>query len=150
MGLRVCLVTPFAWSRPHDVNEHVAGVARELRALGHAVTVLAPSTRAADLIEGRRALLETRHAREDFARLFRGHMVAAQRTVDHEIAEASQALWLRHQAGEVGFDEYFRRKAQLEAQRAQPPPPERRNGSGPRDFGSIMKSLAIPSQNPPT
>jgi predicted metal-dependent phosphoesterase TrpH/glycosyltransferase involved in cell wall biosynthesis len=58
MGLRVCLVTPFAWSRPHDVNEHVAGIARELRALGHAVTVLAPSTRAADLIEGRRALLD--------------------------------------------------------------------------------------------
>ena len=46
MGLRVCLVTPFAWSRPHDVNEHVAGVARELRLLGHHVTVLAPSTRA--------------------------------------------------------------------------------------------------------
>ena len=58
MGLRVCLVTPFAWSRPHDVNEHVAGVARELRALGHHVTVLAPSTRASDLIEGRRALLD--------------------------------------------------------------------------------------------
>jgi predicted metal-dependent phosphoesterase TrpH len=58
MGLRICLVTPFAWSRPHDVNEHVAGVAEELRALGHSVTVLAPSTRAADLIAGRRALLD--------------------------------------------------------------------------------------------
>jgi predicted metal-dependent phosphoesterase TrpH len=58
MGLRVCLVTPFAWSRPHDVNEHVAGVAHELRGLGHDVTVLAPSTRAADLIAGRRALLD--------------------------------------------------------------------------------------------
>src|ERR1044072_4755305 len=58
MGLRVCLVTPFAWSRPHDVNEHVAGIAHELRALGPAVTVRAPSTRAADLIEGRRALLD--------------------------------------------------------------------------------------------
>ena len=58
MGLRVCLVTPFAWSRPHDVNEHVAGVAAELRTLGHEVTVLAPSTRAADLIAGRRALLD--------------------------------------------------------------------------------------------
>jgi predicted metal-dependent phosphoesterase TrpH len=58
MGLRVCLVTPFAWSRPHDVNEHVAGIARELRKLGHEVTVLAPSTRAADLIAGRRALLD--------------------------------------------------------------------------------------------
>jgi predicted metal-dependent phosphoesterase TrpH len=58
MGLRVCLVTPFAWSRPHDVNEHVAGIARELRVLGHHVTVLAPSTRAGDLIAGRRALLD--------------------------------------------------------------------------------------------
>jgi predicted metal-dependent phosphoesterase TrpH len=58
MGLRVCLVTPFAWSRPHDVNEHVAGVAAGLRALGHSVTVLAPSPRAADLIAGRRALLD--------------------------------------------------------------------------------------------
>jgi predicted metal-dependent phosphoesterase TrpH len=58
MGLRVCLVTPFAWSRPHDVNEHVAGIAGGLRALGHTVTVLAPSTRAADLIAGRRALLD--------------------------------------------------------------------------------------------
>src|SRR5881394_2437224 len=58
MGLRVCLVTPFAWSRPHDVNEHVAGAAHELRQLGHEVTVLAPSTRAADLLAGRRALLD--------------------------------------------------------------------------------------------
>src|SRR5919107_637991 len=56
MGLRICLVTPFAWSRPHDVNEHVAGIAAELRALGHHVTVLAPSTRASDLRAGRRAL----------------------------------------------------------------------------------------------
>ena len=56
MSLRICLVTPFAWSQPHDVNEHVAGIARELRALGHLVTVLAPSSRAGDLLAGRRAL----------------------------------------------------------------------------------------------
>jgi predicted metal-dependent phosphoesterase TrpH len=54
--VRICLVTPFAWSQPHDVNEHVAGVAGALRARGHEVTVLAPSTRAADLRAGRRAL----------------------------------------------------------------------------------------------
>jgi predicted metal-dependent phosphoesterase TrpH len=58
MGLRICLVTPFAWSQPHDVNEHVAGIAHELRALGHAVTVFAPSNRARDLAAGRRALLD--------------------------------------------------------------------------------------------
>jgi predicted metal-dependent phosphoesterase TrpH len=58
VGLRVCLVTPFAWSRPHDVNDHVGGLADGLRALGHEVTVLAPSTRAADLVAGRRALLD--------------------------------------------------------------------------------------------
>jgi predicted metal-dependent phosphoesterase TrpH len=56
MALRICLVTPFAWSQPHDVNEHVAGVAQELRALGHAVTILAASNRAADLAAGRAAL----------------------------------------------------------------------------------------------
>ena len=56
MALRICLVTPFAWSQPHDVNEHVAGVARELRALGHAVTIIASSNRAAELAAGRVAL----------------------------------------------------------------------------------------------
>src|ERR687883_646704 len=52
MGLRICLVTPFAWSQPHDVNEHVAGVAAELRALGHSVTVLAPARGGFDVVHG--------------------------------------------------------------------------------------------------
>ena len=55
--MRIALVTPFAWSQPHDVNEHVAGLAQELRRRGHSVTVLAPSNRARDLAAGRRALL---------------------------------------------------------------------------------------------
>src|SRR4051812_1434613 len=58
MALRICLVSPFAWSQPHDVNEHVAGVAAGLRARGHSTTILAPSNRAADLAAGRRALLD--------------------------------------------------------------------------------------------
>ena len=49
-------MTPFAWSLPHDVNSHVDGIAKELRALGHSVTVLAPSGRAADLAAGHRSL----------------------------------------------------------------------------------------------
>ncbi|HEY7381155.1 MAG TPA: glycosyltransferase [Gaiella sp.] len=56
MGLRICLVTPFAWSQPHEVNDHVAGAAAGLRRLGHDVTVIAPSTRAGDLLAGRRAI----------------------------------------------------------------------------------------------
>ena len=56
MGLRVCLVTPFSLSQPHEVNEHVRGVAGGLRQLGHKVTVVGPSGRAADLLAGRRAL----------------------------------------------------------------------------------------------
>jgi predicted metal-dependent phosphoesterase TrpH/glycosyltransferase involved in cell wall biosynthesis len=56
MALSVALVTPFSWSQPHDVNEHVAGLARELRARGHRVTVLAPSNRARELAAGRRTL----------------------------------------------------------------------------------------------
>jgi predicted metal-dependent phosphoesterase TrpH len=58
MALRICLVTPFAWSQPHDVNEHVAGVAGELRRRGHSVTILASSNRTRDLAAGRRALLD--------------------------------------------------------------------------------------------
>jgi predicted metal-dependent phosphoesterase TrpH/glycosyltransferase involved in cell wall biosynthesis len=56
--MRLCLVTPFSWSQPHDVNEHVAGIAGELRDLGHSVTVLASSNRARELAAGRRALLD--------------------------------------------------------------------------------------------
>ena len=56
MNLRICFVTPFAWSQPHEVNAHVAGAAAALRARGHEVTVLAPSSRARDLLAGRRAL----------------------------------------------------------------------------------------------
>jgi predicted metal-dependent phosphoesterase TrpH len=60
--MRVCLVTPFAWSQPHDVNDHVAGVATGLRALGHEVTVIAPSARATDLLAGRRAIAKGERA----------------------------------------------------------------------------------------
>jgi predicted metal-dependent phosphoesterase TrpH len=50
------MVTPFAWSQPHPVNEHVAAAAAELRRRAHEVVILAPSNRAADLSAGRRAL----------------------------------------------------------------------------------------------
>jgi len=56
MGLRICMVTPFAWSQPHPVNEHVEAASEELRRRGHEVVVLAPSNRATDLARGRRAL----------------------------------------------------------------------------------------------
>ncbi len=50
------MVTPFAWSQPHPVNEHVKAASDELRRRGHEVVVLAPSNRATDLAQGRRAL----------------------------------------------------------------------------------------------
>jgi predicted metal-dependent phosphoesterase TrpH len=56
MGLRICMVTPFAWSQPHPVNEHVAAATDELRRRGHEIVVLAPSNRAVALAAGRRAL----------------------------------------------------------------------------------------------
>jgi len=67
--VRVALVTPFAWSQPHDVNEHVEGLAGELRHRGHAVTVLAPSNRAHDLAQGRRALASDDLSLADFVAL---------------------------------------------------------------------------------
>src|SRR3989442_8770406 len=54
--MRICLVTPFSWSQPHEANDHVAGAAAALRRRGHEVTVLAPSGRAAELQAGRRGL----------------------------------------------------------------------------------------------
>jgi predicted metal-dependent phosphoesterase TrpH/glycosyltransferase involved in cell wall biosynthesis len=56
VGLRICKVTPFAWSQPHPVNEHVQAASEELRRRGHEVVVLAPSNRAVELGRGRRAL----------------------------------------------------------------------------------------------
>jgi predicted metal-dependent phosphoesterase TrpH/glycosyltransferase involved in cell wall biosynthesis len=50
------MVTPFAWSQPHPVNEHVQAASEELRRRGHEVVVLAPSNRAVDLARGRRVL----------------------------------------------------------------------------------------------
>ena len=65
LAVRICLVTPFAWSQPHDVNEHVAGIATALRARGHDVTVVAPSTRAADLRRGPPGAAPRRARRRD-------------------------------------------------------------------------------------
>ena len=56
VSLRICFVTPFAWSQPHEVNAHVEGAAAALRRIGHEVTVLAPSSSARDLLAGRRTL----------------------------------------------------------------------------------------------
>src|SRR4051794_38007833 len=50
------MVTPFAWSEPHPVNEHVKAASETLRRRGHEVVVLAPSNRAVELAAGRRAL----------------------------------------------------------------------------------------------
>jgi predicted metal-dependent phosphoesterase TrpH/glycosyltransferase involved in cell wall biosynthesis len=50
------MVTPFSWSQPHPVNDHVEGLAAELARRGHEVVVLAPSGRARELAAGRRAL----------------------------------------------------------------------------------------------
>jgi predicted metal-dependent phosphoesterase TrpH/glycosyltransferase involved in cell wall biosynthesis len=61
MHLRICMVTPFTWSQPHPVNEHVAAASAELRRRGHEVVVLAPSSRAKDLAAGRRALRHLVH-----------------------------------------------------------------------------------------
>jgi glycosyltransferase involved in cell wall biosynthesis len=49
-------VTPFPWEDGHEVNLHVAGVADELAARGHAVLIVAPSRSAARVSDGRRAV----------------------------------------------------------------------------------------------
>src|SRR5579862_9138441 len=67
--MRVALVSPFAWSQPQWENEHVDGLARELRRRGHDVTVLAPSNSARDLARSRRVLLSDNLSLGDFVAL---------------------------------------------------------------------------------
>jgi glycosyltransferase involved in cell wall biosynthesis len=105
MSLRIALVTPFAWSQPHDVNDHVAGVARELRRLGHTVTVLAPSNRAADLREGRRTLQSGRL--EDVVAISPALPVSRRSTMAAPVGvRANLALALAHGSFDVvhGFE----------------------------------------------
>src|SRR3954464_9319983 len=97
--MRICLVTPFAWSQPHDVNDHVAGVAGGLRALGHDVTVVAPSTRATALLAGRRALL--RGERPDVIAV--GPAIPVSRRSQLGVPVGVQAN-LRQALGQGGFD----------------------------------------------
>jgi phosphatidyl-myo-inositol alpha-mannosyltransferase len=105
MSLRIALVTPFAWSRPHDVNEHVAGVAAQLRVVGHDVTVLAPSNRASDLLAGRDALRNG--ARADVIALAPALPISRRSQMGVPVgARANLALALSHGRFEVvhGFE----------------------------------------------
>jgi glycosyltransferase involved in cell wall biosynthesis len=49
-------VTPFPWGDGHEVNLHIARVADELAARGHAVLIVAPSRSTARVRDGRRAV----------------------------------------------------------------------------------------------
>lgn len=51
-GLYIALVAPFSWSTPSAVNQHIAGLARALRARGHLPVVVASS----DLLEESRRM----------------------------------------------------------------------------------------------
>jgi predicted metal-dependent phosphoesterase TrpH/glycosyltransferase involved in cell wall biosynthesis len=105
VALRICLVTPHAWSVPHDTNEHVAGVADALRRRGHTVVVLAPSSRSADLLAGRRAL--QRGSLDGVVALSRAVPVSPRAAVGTPIGvRASVATALRRGAFDVvhGFD----------------------------------------------
>jgi hypothetical protein len=56
MPRAIAQVTPFPWEDDHEVNLHIARVADELAARGHAVLVVAPSRAAARVGDGRRAV----------------------------------------------------------------------------------------------
>src|SRR5829696_5561347 len=55
-ALRIAQVTPYPWESGHEVNDHVAALARNLTARGHRVVVVAPSSSPARVRESRRAV----------------------------------------------------------------------------------------------
>ncbi|MEI6792159.1 MAG: PHP domain-containing protein [Actinomycetes bacterium] len=54
--LSIAQVTPFAWELPSEVNEFVGKVSDELASRGHRVAIIAPSTSAAKVRDGRRLI----------------------------------------------------------------------------------------------
>jgi glycosyltransferase involved in cell wall biosynthesis/predicted metal-dependent phosphoesterase TrpH len=52
-GYTIGMVTPFSWTVPSSVNRHVAALAAQFTALGHRVTVIAPSDDKAQVREAR-------------------------------------------------------------------------------------------------
>src|SRR4051794_26370216 len=52
----IAQVTPFPWEDGHEVNLHIARIADELAARGHAVLIVAPSRAAGRVRDGRKAI----------------------------------------------------------------------------------------------
>ena len=55
-GFAIAQVTPFAWERRHEVNEEISHLASGLAERGHRVVIVAPSTSAAAVRDGRRLI----------------------------------------------------------------------------------------------
>ena len=55
-GFAIAQVTPFAWERRHEVNEEIARLSDDLAARGHQVVIVAPSTSATAVRDGRKLI----------------------------------------------------------------------------------------------
>lgn len=55
-GFAIAQVTPFAWETRHEVNEEIGHLSRDLAARGHRVVIVAPSTSASAVRDGRRLI----------------------------------------------------------------------------------------------
>ena len=68
-GFAIAQVTPFAWERRHEVNEEIARLSDDLAARGHRVVIVAPSTSATAVRDGRKLI---RQGAEQLLRLADG------------------------------------------------------------------------------
>lgn len=55
-GFAIAQVTPFAWERRHEVNEEISRLSDDLAARGHRVVIVAPSTSATAVRDGRKLI----------------------------------------------------------------------------------------------
>jgi phosphatidylinositol alpha-mannosyltransferase len=91
--MKICLVSPYDYSHPGGVSEHVRHLAEELRARDHRVTVMAPSTE-----------LDDEHGISDYIRIGRSVPVPGNGSVARIALSFHLARRVRGLLDEYSFD----------------------------------------------
>src|SRR5205807_7259308 len=91
--MKVCLVSPYDYTHPGGVSEHVRHLAEELRNRGHRATVMAPSNQ-----------LDNGHDTEEYVRIGRSTPMPGNGSVARIALSFHLVRRVRHLLDDEGFD----------------------------------------------